>query len=138
MASTRIGVATSRRMLLVGITALVALLAVSFSAPQDAHAIINPTTVTSQHTGWVYTRHVGVVCTMDYPSSYCSPSTHTAWRWSGYSWSRSSIGGSTQVYAYPYSGAWHWIWTQHSGWLAIETSKLETGYRCTGYRCPVF
>jgi hypothetical protein len=142
MGSTFTSVAAWRRMLLVGITALVALLAVSFTAPQDAHAFMDPTTVTSSHVGWVYVRETpqyrcGVL--LYYGNTRCGGSLgQTAWRWSGSSWSQTSIAGGTQVYAYPYSGAWHWIWTQRTGWLAIETSKLETGYRCSGYNCPLF
>ena len=129
-------------MLLVGITALVALLAVSFTAPQEAHAIISPNAVTASHTGWVYVKEgpqLRCAALAYYGSTRCySPSYQTAWRWSGSAWSQTSIAGGTQVYAYPYSGSWHWIWTQRTGWLAIETAKLETGYRCYGYSCPLF
>lgn len=122
----------SRRLLLIAIVALVAALAVSVSAPPEAHAIRNPNVVLSSHVGWVETK----------PFMSClaigCPTGHGAWRWSGYAWQSTSIAGDSRVYAYPYSGPWHWIWTQRTGWLAIETSKLETGYSCIGYGCPVF
>ena len=133
--------ATWRRILLVGVTALVGLLAVSFSAPQEAQAFRNPTTVLPSHIGWIYVRSTGqVVCPAIYPvPAYCNnPQSVTAWRWDGALWSNAALAGGEQIYAYPYTGAWHWAWTQRTGWLAVQTAQLETGYRCTGYACPVF
>lgn len=122
----------SRRLLLIAITALVAALAVTMTAPREAHAFRNPNVVLPSHTGWVQTK----------PFMSClaigCPTGHAAWRWTGYSWQGTSIAGDTRVYAHPYTGSWHWIWTQRTGWLAIQTSALDTGYSCTGYRCPVF
>jgi hypothetical protein len=141
MPSTPSSVATWRRMLLLAITALTALLAVSFTAPQDAHAFMNPSVVTSQHVGWVNVKSGPRICTTDYPSSYCGTSPATAWRWSGRSWSQVSISAGTQVYAYPYTGAWHWIWTQRTGWLAIQTANLERQVTCGrgyAYACPIY
>lgn len=132
-------VTTSRRILLVAITALVATLAVSFSAPQEAHAFRDPTALTSSHQGWVYVRQGQGPCPASPIPEYCDqPELVDAWRWSGSSWSRAHLVGGEQVYAYPYSGSWHWAWTQRTGWLAIQTAKLDTGYRCTGYACPRF
>ena len=129
-----------RRILLIGITALIALLAVSFSAPQDAHAIISPNIVRANHVGWVKVKDEPRACPAIYPApAYCSqPSPVVAWRWNGVAWNQTSIAGGTDVYVYPYSSPWHWIWTQRTGWLAITNSSLDTGYSCIGFNCPVF
>lgn len=52
--------------------------------------------------------------------------TIAAWRWSNGAWSRSSFNRNEQVYAWPYGGGWQWAWTQRTGWLAIQTSRLYT------------
>lgn len=124
-----------RRILLIAVVALTALIAVSSAAPQDAHAIMDPTTVLPNKVGWVKTAPV-ISCMALTPE--CMNAGHTAYRWTGYSWQRTRIAGGIDVYVYPYSSPWHWIWTQRTGWLAIPNSALETGYRCYGYACPVF
>jgi hypothetical protein len=121
-----------RRALLTGITALVALLAISFSAPAEASAVVAyPSQVTSGYQGWAYVRSGPRVCTTP---NWCGVMPATAWRWNG-SWSRQTISVGTHVYAYPYSGSWHWVWTQRTGWLAIQSASLER--RCgIGYATP--
>ena len=127
-----------RRALLAGITALIALLAISFTEPTSAHAIVSSTTVPSGHVGWVTVRGGPWVC----PTvRTCTRQPSVAWSWNGRSWSQASLQGGTSVYAYPYSGSWHWAWTQRTGWLAIQTSSLQrAATRCgVGYAvpCPV-
>ncbi|MCW2922740.1 MAG: hypothetical protein JWM98_144 [Thermoleophilia bacterium] len=128
-------VATWRRTLLVGITALIALLAVSYSAPTEAHAIMDPTVVSANMApGWVYVRDRSnyEVC------GFVGPCGKQAWRWTGSTWQSTKIAWGSQVYYYPYTGSWAWIWTQGTGWLAVQRSDLSTGYHCQGYACPVF
>ncbi len=133
MGSTILSTATWRRVLLVGITALIALLAVSFSAPDEAHAIRDPNIVLQSHVGWVETKPLMTCMAMG-----CGTPAHQAWRWSGSAWQATTIGSGVDVYVYPYSAPWHWIWTQRTGWLAIQNSSLQTGYSCIGFNCPVF
>jgi hypothetical protein len=130
--SRTISIMSWRRVLMVAITALIAALAVSFSAPGDARAFMDPSVVRSGTTGWVQVRHQAVACPAIYPTpAWCSQGRSiTAWRWSGSSWSQSSLAGGTQVYAYPYSAPWHWVWTQRTGWLAVKSSDLTTGRTC--------
>lgn len=135
MRSTISGAALLRRLLLVGITTLIAMLAVSFTAPDDAHAIRNPNVVLQSHVGWVETKPLIACMAIGLP---CSNPTHQAWRWSGTQWQSVRIRGGVDVYVYPYSAPWHWVWTQNTGWLAIHNSSLDTGYSCTGFNCPVF
>jgi hypothetical protein len=122
MTSSRAVVAW-RRALLTGMTALIALLAFSFGSPSDAHAMdpgsvyTNPrysasTVVSANHTGWVDVKG----------GSY---SSEPAWFWTGRSWVQVRIPGGTHAWAVPYSRPYHWIWTQRTGWLAIQTSSLE-------------
>lgn len=124
-----------RRLLLIGITTLVALLAVSFSAPEEAHAIRDPNIVLANHVGWVKTKPLIACMAIGLP---CSNPTHQAWRWTGKTWQSVRIDDGIDVYVYPYSSPWHWVWTQQTGWLAIQNSSLESGYRCEGWACPVF
>jgi hypothetical protein len=128
-----------RRILLVAITALVAALAVSFSKPADAHAFVDPSIVRVNYVGWGEVRSDSTparACPAIYPApSYCYNriSFKTAYRWTGRSWVPQSIAGGTQVYIYPYTGSWAWIWTQRTGWLAIQRGELSTGQRCPTY-----
>ncbi len=142
MPATLTRISTWRRVLIIAIAALIAALAISFSAPNDAHAFRNPNVVLPSHQGWVYVQGMGTIatCPAIYPvPEYCKRSQGiVAWRWSGSAWSQASLAAGTRVYAYPYSGSWHWVWTQHTGWLATQTANLNTGYRCTSSPCPVF
>lgn len=135
MTSTIARHAVVRHLLLVGIVALVAMLAVSVTAPEHAHAIRNPNVVLTGQQGWVKTRPV-MTCMAMTPE--CMNAGHTAYRWTGRSWVAVTLRGGIDVYVYPYQSPWHWIWTQRTGWLAIQNSALETGYHCTGIDCPVF
>ena len=135
--STNLRIALVRRALLASLALLVALLALSFRA-EPAHAIMDPTTVTSGHVGWVLVRSTPQYCDAIYPSTCSTTGTRKVWRWGGSAWTAYTIRGGTSVYAYPYSGSFHWIWTQRTGWLAIQSADLDTGYRCTGANCPVF
>lgn len=126
------GTAMWRRVLLMSITALIAALALSFSAPNDAHAFMDPSVVRESTTGWVYVRDVPTACPAIFPvpASCYRPRSIVAWQWTGRSWARSSLAAGTRVYAYPYSGSWHWVWTQRTGWLAVQRSDLTTGQTC--------
>jgi hypothetical protein len=127
-------VAILRRVILLGLAIIVAMMA-NAAAPATADAFVVDNTVSASYSGWVYVKEppayrCGISFRCGTTSTY-----QTAWRWSGTAWSQSSVSGGTQVYAYPYSGAWHWIWTQRTGWLAIETNKLERmSYSCS-YWC---
>lgn len=123
-------VASWRRILLVALTALIAALAISFSAPSDANAFVDSSAVFASTKGWVLVRSTPVACPAIYPSTCATGGTATAWRWANGAWSQTRIAGGTQVYAWPYTGSWHWIWTQPTGWLAIQTSTLDSGNRC--------
>lgn len=133
-------VAVSRRVLFVAIIALIAALAVSVSVPSEAQAVRDPRVVFPHHKGWVKVNDGLRACPMIYPTpSYCyQPAQVPAWRWTGRYWNATTITGGTWVYAHPYSGDWHWIWTQRTGWLAIKRTNLNTGYSCTGSHCPQF
>jgi hypothetical protein len=133
MRTTISSAALWRRLLLVGITTLIAMLAVSVSAPDEARAFRDPTIMTSNHVGWVETRPLYGCLAL-----HCPVPTHQAWRWNGSTWSSVRLSGGLQVYVYPYSAPWHWVWTQKTGWLAIQNSALTTGYSCFGPTCPVF
>jgi hypothetical protein len=138
MSTARFGSAAWRRLLLATITALIALLAVSASAPGRAEAFMDPNIVTVDFVGWVHVREYVGICATSNPPRCTDSSTVQAWRWTGTRWSATRIGENASVYAYPYSGSWEWIWTQRTGWLAIQRSSLTRGYSCTGYACPVF
>ena len=65
-------------------------------------------------------------------ANYCPPgmacaaiyhSSTTAWRWTGSSWSKTSIADRTQVYIHPYASGWSWVWTSRTGWLAVQSGS---------------
>lgn len=141
MPSTPLTIVTLRRLLLVGSLALIALLAASFvrteradAAPGIAPLVSN--SVTSNYQGWAY---VHVRSSRD-TCGTVGPCGRQAWRWNGATWTGTFIGWETQVYVYPYSAPWSWVWTQRTGWLAIRTSDLQLrlpqANRCEpAYRC---
>ncbi len=140
MVGTTTRVALARRILLVAITALVAALAMNAAKPAEAQAFVDPSIVFSSYQGWGAVRDEPVACPAIYPQpAYCSqPSTAVAYRWNAKSrsWSTLRIYGGTQVYIYPFSGDWMWIWTQRTDWLAIKRGSLTTGKSCpTGAYC---
>jgi hypothetical protein len=132
MTNAGFGIAASRRVLMLMLTALIAALAVSFAAPREAQAIRDPSIVSASHVGWVQTRSSYVNCLA------CAARTYPAYRWSGGKWESARITAGIDVYVYPYSSPWHWIWTQRTGWLAVQNQYLTTGYSCLGIDCPVF
>lgn len=75
-----------------------------------------------QHVGWTYLNlnycPPNAMCALMYRQSM------NAWRWSGSSWSQTSLSGGW-VYVYPYSGEWRWAWTQDSGWVAVSGGRFE-------------
>lgn len=75
-----------------------------------------------QHVGWTYLNlnycPPNAMCALRYRQSM------NAWRWSGSSWSQTSLSGGW-VYVYPYSGEWRWAWTQDSGWVAVSGGRFE-------------
>lgn len=130
MTASRVRVPTWQRTLFTGIVALVAALVISSLNPPEAPAMIvqdSDTRVRSNHVGWVYTDGLPFpMCAerrVDDPP--CPIPVHDTWRWNGSRWLPSSIGGGVQVYAYPFAGSWHWIWTRAGGWVAIPTSDLR-------------
>jgi len=42
-----------------------------------------------------------------------------SWNSTGQAWSFRSLPSGTQVYLWPWSSDWEWVWTQDSGWLAV-------------------
>lgn len=127
----------TRRLLLVAIAALTVLLMSSAATPATASAEgYWPTTIHANHVGWVTVRPRAAndVC------GFRPPCGVSAYRWSGRAWQHTRVSWSRDVYAYPYTRGWHWIWTQHTGWLAMQTRELQpygtSGHRCNiGYRC---
>lgn len=52
-----------------------------------------------------------------------------AWRLQNGAWLRTTLAPGTRTYVHPYAGAWRWVWTQRTGWLAINASALELTWR---------
>lgn len=103
-------------------------------APSHAAGATAPATATSNvplnYVGWVYLVD-GWDCNNGRPTMIgCGPTTAAAWRWSGTSWSQAGLFRGQYVYVHPYSGAWRWVWTQQTGWLAMsgETFIYNYGY----------
>jgi hypothetical protein len=52
----------------------------------------------------------------------------TAFRWTGSDWQAQYLNecsmGGRQVYVWPFAGAWSWVWTQQTGWLAIQSRSV--------------
>lgn len=133
MSRTLTGVAVWRRIALVAVTMMIAVLALSAGAPQEAQAFRDPNTVLANHEGWVKTRPLASCLALS-----CPVAMHQAYQWTGREWRSVWLNSGIDVYVYPYSSPWHWVWTRKSGWLAVPNSSLETGYHCFGYHCPVF
>ena len=126
MSASVIRVAYWRQLVIVAVATLIAFGAVAFAAPQEAHAFRDPSVVLPSHEGWVNVR----ARTNSDICGIVGPCGVSAWRWSGYQWTQTRVLWGSQVYAYPYTGDWHWIWTSRTGWLAIKRAELDTGNRC--------
>lgn len=74
------------------------------------------------HIGWVYLNlnycPSGMACAAVYRA------TMPAWSWTGSAWRGSSV-AQGWVYVYPYTGGWRWVWTQRSGWVAVNSGRFE-------------
>lgn len=118
-----------RRALVIALATCACLVAIAGSAPADAHA--RGGSDDAQRVGFVDDSPRGMVrgwtslrLQTDCVANRCFARHYTAWSWSGTAWHRSSIHAGSAVYAWPYTGGWTWVWTHHTGWLAIESSKL--------------
>ena len=85
--------------------------------------------------GWAHV-DVGLYCGgmnpgQDYIDSLRAP--RPAWRWTGSAWTRASLATSTQVYVWPYATGWSWVWTQRTGWLAMQDEHLVINPRFNCY-----
>jgi hypothetical protein len=116
------------------IVAMLAMTATAAAAPADASAVtcLPSSNITNScmgyqtagvnHKGWVYLNlnycPPGALCRMSYRESI------DAWHWTGTRWTQSSVKGGW-VYVYPYSGQWRWVWTQASGWVALDSGRFE-------------
>lgn len=59
----------------------------------------------------------------------------TAYRWTGRAWSvvvLNECNGVGAVYVYPYAAGWSWIWTQRTGWLAVQSHAVLIQAAYTG------
>lgn len=124
MTSRVSSVTTWRRIIIASMVALIAMLGIVATSPGTASAA----PLTATQAGWVYVRAAPVysACARD---AYCRTYVGV-YQWSGYGWRNGlSARRGVRVYAYPFSGQWHWAWTQQTGWLAIPTQELSTdGY----------
>jgi hypothetical protein len=90
--------------------------------------------------GWATISHRGCLEPGAPRTMECRASA--AYRWTGAAWQKQSLsecGGPRQVYVYPYAAGWSWIWSQQTGWLAVQSSlvQIRGGYGgcglCMGY-----
>jgi hypothetical protein len=97
--------------------------ALAFAAPAPASTC----TFASQapnYVGWVTLAYRGC------PNGFAQTAdckALTAYRWTGRSWQYFGLnecGGPRQVYVYPYAAGWSWVWSQQTGWLAVQSSSV--------------
>jgi len=142
MTTSSLRAANWRRVLLVGITALIALLAISFAAPAESRAnheyeygSHDPSRVYYYSSGYAYVKGgfvAGTVCTV----IDCNANAK-AYRWVGNygnnnGWTEVSLPKGMQVEVQPYSVQYDYgyVWVRVGyEWLLIRTNQLETGYR---------
>lgn len=127
-----------RRTLLIVAAAVVAACALSTAVPERAQATIVPITPTVQSSfeGWAQVWGTTTMCPISINLGPCQYAGRDAYRWTGYSWARTTLAHNTMVYAYPYGSGWHWVWTERTGWLAVRTAYVHTLPCSDGtYRC---
>lgn len=92
-----------------------------------AHAMAQPMTNCTfasdapNYVGWVTLAYRGCPNGMAQTAD-CRAAT--AYRWTANGWQRYGLnecGGPRQVYVYPYAAGWSWIWSQQTGWLAVQS-----------------
>ena len=47
-----------------------------------------------------------------------------AWKWTSSGWKSAEAYPGQQVYVYPYATGWRWVWTQETGWLAVQEQHV--------------
>jgi hypothetical protein len=85
--------------------------------------------------GWAHTG-LGRYCGGAMPSpgmEAAASRPRAAWRWTGSNWSATTLPAGAQVYVWPYAAGWSWVWTQSSGWLAIQDAELVINPYCSPY-----
>ena len=85
-------------------------------AVTDSRSLPCQSAVPATYKGWA---HVANGCGISYENGY-----RIAWRWTGSTWARAYVWNGAQVYVWPYGGGWSWIWTQQTGWLALQSNVL--------------
>jgi hypothetical protein len=81
--------------------------------------------------GWATISHRGCIAPGMATTTECRSSA--AYRWTGTAWRNvglSECGGPRQVYVYPYTSGWSWVWSQQTGWLAVQSHlvHVRVGY----------
>lgn len=67
--------------------------------------------------GYASAEHVGL--TRDIQS-------RVAWRWTDVGWRRSSLSETEIVWATPWGGGWHWVWSYRTrSWYAMRDGALR-------------
>ena len=83
-----------------------------------------------KHVGWATLALRGCITPGMATTTECRSAA--AYRWTGASWVNVGVNecATRSVYVYPYTTGWSWIWTQHTGWLAIQSHlvQVRAGY----------
>ena len=117
-----------RQLPLILVASLLAILATGASVVSSAEAA-----VPASFTGWA-TVDQSFRCMAALP--HCTDPHYPAWRWTGTTWQSTTVRHGTSAYVYPYAGSWHWIWTQRTGWLAIDDAYvMQSQIRCAAAFC---
>lgn len=95
----------------------VIILAIAASGAQAA--------ASASYKGWAYATHP----TVPYSSTTPTIGAVTAYKWSTTGWIKTSFELGTSVYAYPYSGVWHWVY-RNSTWYALRSNYIAA-WSCT-------
>lgn len=135
---TRTSSTTWRRITLVATIAAAALgMAAALAAPAYAD-VRGPHVCTTaadapNHVGWGMLGLRGCIAPGMAATTECRSAA--AYRWTGASWVNVGVNecsGSREVYVYPYTTGWSWIWTQHAGWLAIRSHLVQVRMGASG------
>jgi hypothetical protein len=112
-----------------------ATVAMPFNCRTDSTAFDCDTPLTSIPTvykGWAHVsrnRNCGGI-DRSYDPDFSAP--RPAWRWTGTRWTAVSLDQATAIYVWPYATNWSWVWTQRTGWLALQDQYvvINPSYVC--------
>ncbi|MCW2925141.1 MAG: hypothetical protein JWM98_2545 [Thermoleophilia bacterium] len=93
----------------------------------SATTIAAPSSVGPNFQGWTKLQSGYTSCGYDIGTgsvTTCRPERYPAYEWTASGWQSRTLAADTWVYVYPYAAGYSWVYTQRTGWYAIQRSYI--------------